>query len=71
MTTAHSEFLEVSENDFKAFIRAYPTLLEQDICGISEPPLISFNDFRGGKKWPESMVAKYHDSEPRKYWIKP
>lgn len=68
MTTAHFE--QVSECEFKKFIRDYPTLLEKDICGISEPPLVSFNNFRDGLKWPESMVAKYHDGEPRTYWIR-
>lgn len=68
--TAHSEFKQVSENEFKQFIRDYPYILTRDICGISEPPLVSFNDFRDGIKWPESMVAKFHDGDPRVHWVK-
>lgn len=69
MTTALSEFKQVSVDEFRQFIRDYPHKLIVDICGISEPPLVSYNDFTAGLVWPESIVAKYHDGVPIKYWI--
>ena len=49
---------EVCRVEFDAFIAAYPRILEKDFTSICEPPMISYNDFSDGKKWPESMVAK-------------
>jgi hypothetical protein len=64
-----AEFEQVPEDEFRQFVRGYPNELEVDRCGISEPPLVSYNDFTNGLVWPESMVAKYHDGSGR-YWIK-
>jgi hypothetical protein len=68
--TAPSDFKQVSVVEFQNFIRDYPNELDRDVCAISEPPLISYNDFTTGLVWPESMVAKTHDGDPREYWIK-
>lgn len=64
-----SEFREVSSEEFKRFVREYPNALNVDVCAISEPPPVSYNDFTA-QKWPQSMVAKYHDGQPRKYWVR-
>ena len=64
------EFREVSHDEFRKFVAAYPNELAVDKCGISEPPLISYNDFTTGLRWPDSMVAKHHDGPSCKYWIK-
>ena len=51
----------VTKQELLDFLNAYPrSALHYDCCGISEPPLRSWNDFSEGKVWPESMVAKAH-----------
>lgn len=74
------KFNKVSKDEFAAFIKSFPAKLGYDVTGICEPPLASYNDFRNGKVWPESMVAKiilnesmkghpaYH-GEPNEYLI--
>jgi hypothetical protein len=52
------EWKKVSVRELRTFIQTYPTFLEYDCTGICEPPMRSWNDFTGGKVWPESMVAK-------------
>jgi len=39
----------VSKLEFENFINAYQNDLEFDCCGISDPPLITYNDFSLGK----------------------
>ena len=59
-------WIKVSKEDFDHYINAYPRQLEKDVTGICEPPLLTYNDFSGGRKWPESIVAKvklYNSSE--------
>lgn len=74
-----AQFKEVSRDEYLAFIRTWPNKLEFDCTGICEPPLGSYNDFSGGKVWPESMVAKEvrdwmgpggetDNSMPGKFW---
>lgn len=53
-----SKFIEVSREEYLAFIRNYPNKLVFDCTSICEPPLGSYNDFSHNKVWPESMVAK-------------
>lgn len=60
---------QVSRAEYQKFIADYPHELAYDVCGISEPPLASYNDFRNKVVWPESMVAKHHVGTDR-YWIK-
>lgn len=57
-----SDFKQVSEQDFREFISHIEELV-RDVTGICDPPLVTYNDFSDGKKWPESIMAKYHDSE--------
>lgn len=65
-------FKQVSRDEFWEFVKAYPNKLDVDKCGISEPPLVSYNDFTAGLVWPESMIAKYNEAPygDRIYWIK-
>jgi hypothetical protein len=53
-----SEWTKVSNEEFKAFVAAYPHRLVADVAQMCDPPMLSYNDFSGGKVWPESMVAK-------------
>ena len=57
-----SPWKRVSEEEFYAFIKAYPNKLDFDTCGIYDPPLSSYNDFSRGM-WPDSMVAKIHRND--------
>jgi hypothetical protein len=71
-------WVKVDSMRFYEFINSYPLPLEKDVCGICEPPLISYNDFSNEKIWPESMVAKikaydgsaYHSGKTEEYYIK-
>jgi hypothetical protein len=58
-----TNFKPASKNELLDFLTSYPEPLVRDWTGICEPPLVSYNDFSGNKKWPESIVAKYHDTE--------
>lgn len=50
-------YIKVKKMEFDNFIKNYPRPLKVDVCGIYEPPLISYNDFSEGKVWSESVVA--------------
>ena len=58
-----NRYREVSFEKFKQFINSYPRKLEYNFTGICEPPLVTYTDFELSDKWPDSVVAKYHDSE--------
>jgi hypothetical protein len=70
----------VDKAEFLEFTSNYPSNLQVDICGICEPPLVTYNDFTRGA-YPKSVVAqtwKYDDTqgercyepeENRKYYI--
>lgn len=62
----------VSKSEFQDFISNYPGKLEVDICGLCDPPMVSYNDFSIGE-WPESIVAKTwkYDEEPGECFYKP
>lgn len=49
---------EVTREEFNEFLKNYPRSLEVDVCGIYEPPCISYNDFELADRWPYSVVAK-------------
>ena len=50
---------EVTKQEFIDFCNSYPRSLARDVCGISEPPAVSYNDFEIGW-WPLSVVASTH-----------
>lgn len=62
----------VNKEEFEQFIASYPRPLEKDVCGISEPPLISYNDFKLGI-WPDSIVAStfLYEDTPEDYYYEP
>ncbi len=65
-----SEWNRVNEATFNKFIFAYAGNLTTDIARMFEPPVMTYNDFSGGRVWPESAVAKIHMGKPREYFIK-
>ena len=70
--TVKPEMKSVSKDEFVAFIKAYPRPLVRDVCGICDPPAISWNDFLFGK-WPDSVVARTfaYDDNPGDYFYEP
>lgn len=50
---------EVTKQEFIDFCNFYPRPLTRDVCGISDPPAVSYNDFEIGW-WPLSVVASTH-----------
>lgn len=66
-------FKEVSETEFKDFIRHYPRKLERDVYGVCDPPLISYNDFELANRFPASIVASTHlySDDPNDYYYEP
>nr|DAK83881.1 MAG TPA: hypothetical protein [Caudoviricetes sp.] len=63
---------DVTEEEFRSFIDAYPRKLVRDVCGISDPPAVSYNDFELGV-WPFSIVAStfLYDKNPGEYFYEP
>lgn len=62
----------VKKDEYKEFIRNYPRRLEVDVCGISDPPSVTHNDFTLGY-WPKSVVASTfgYDDNPDGYFYEP
>ena len=50
------KYIALTEEEFKKQLRDYPNKLDRDVCGISEPPQVSYNDFSGKLSWPESRM---------------
>lgn len=63
---------EVTKAEADTYLRAYPNELRKDICGIFEPPCVTYNDFTKGD-WPKSVVVSVSlDSDygmPDRYFI--
>ena len=73
--TAEPVWKKVLWDEAKEFIDKYPRPLEKDVCGIAEPPAVSFNDFALADYWPWSIVVSghlwdaYHDVPyEEQYW---
>lgn len=68
-----TKFREVSAEEFKAFLKAYPRPLCFDVAGMCEPPLATYNDFTIAPLWPDSVVAShrynYYTDEPERFAI--
>lgn len=64
---------KVTKEEFERYISNYPRRLEVDVCGISDPPLISYNDFELANRWPYSVVARTwaYDDNPNDYFYEP
>lgn len=52
------EMREIAKVDFAAWLAAYPRKLMRDVCGICEPPIVTWNDFERAPYWPDSIVAQ-------------
>lgn len=63
---------EVTKQEFVDFCNSYPRHLTCDVCGICDPPAVSYNDFEIGW-WPLSIVASTHkyDDNPKDYFYVP
>ena len=59
---------KVGKDEFQKFIGEYPRELVCDVCAVSEPPLVTYNDFTLGK-WPDSVVAKTYLDDEKRYYI--
>ncbi len=57
MIIAEEKWKSVSREEFKSFVSRYKPKLWYDVCGIFDPPIGSYNDFSGGKAWPDSVVC--------------
>ena len=64
---------KVTKEEFNEFLNKYPRRLACDVCGISEPPAISYNDFKLADRWPYSIVANTwaYDDDPNGYFYEP
>lgn len=64
--TAEPVSKQVTKEEFEEFIKSYPRPLRIDVCGIYDPPLISYNDFALANRWPYSIVAHtyVYDDDP-------
>ena len=64
---------QVTHDEFIQFIKAYPRRLEVDVCGICDPPAVSYNDFALANRWPYSIVARTwaYSDDPNDYWYEP
>ena len=56
--TVEPEMVNVTKEEYESFLENYPRVLTMDCCGISEPPVITANDFELADRWPYSIVAK-------------
>ena len=63
---------EVTKQEFIDFCNSYPRALIRDVCGISDPPAVSYNDFEIGW-WPLSVIASTHlyADDPEDYFYTP
>ena len=68
--TIEKQFKDVTKQEFDEFIASYPRHLERDVCGICEPPAVSYNDWEIGW-WSRSIVANtmlYSDNPKDSYY---
>ena len=71
--TAEPKEKRVSKSEFIEFLKNYPRKLERDVCGICDPPSITYNDFELANRWPYSVVARTfaYDDNPDGYFYEP
>ena len=71
--TAEPITKNVTKEEFMEFIKNYPRKLKRDVCGISDPPAVSYNDFELANRWPYSIVAStfLYDDNPDDYFYEP
>lgn len=71
--TAEPIMKSVTKEEFIKFITKYPRKLVKDVCGICDPPSVSYNDFELSNRWPYSVVAStcLYDDNPDDYFYCP
>lgn len=71
--TAEPKEKQVSKAEFIEFLKNYPRKLDRDVCGICDPPSITYNDFVLANRWPHSVVARTfaYDDNPDEYFYEP
>lgn len=57
MEMEKDKWTSVSRIEFRSFVSRYKPKLVYDVCGIFDPPIGSYNDFSGGKAWPDSVIC--------------
>jgi hypothetical protein len=61
-------FRDVTPDELKAWLVAYPRKLTYNVTTICDPPLANWNDFERAPYWPDSVVASaslpYHADDP-------
>lgn len=60
----------VTPEELREFVANYPRRPETDVWGVSEPPMITWNDFTLGN-WPESVVCGRYDGSDNCWIIEP
>ena len=70
--TIEKQYKDVTKQEFDEFIALYPRHLERDVCGICEPPAVSYNDWEIGW-WSRSIVAStmLYSDNPKDWYYKP
>ena len=70
--TIEKQFKDVTKQEFDEFIASYPRYLERDVCGICEPPAVTYNDWEIGW-WSRSVVANtlLYDDNPNSFYYEP
>ena len=68
--TAQPNEVQVDYDTFIDFIHNYPRNLTKGVCGISDPPTVSYNDFELANRWPYSIIAHtwVYKDDPNDYW---
>ena len=71
--TAEPKFKRVTKEEFIKFLESYPRRLERDVCGICDPPVVSYNDWELANKRPYSIIAStmLYSEDPNDYWYEP
>ena len=49
---------DITKTEFDQWLKDYPRILVRDVCGIAEPPFVTWNDFWLAPVWPDSIVAQ-------------
>ena len=70
--TIEKQYKQVTKQEFDEFIASYPRHLERDVCGICEPPAVSYNDWEIGW-WSRSIVAStmLYSDNPKDWYYEP
>lgn len=70
--TIEKQYKQVTKQEFDEFIASYPRHLERDVCGICDPPAVSYNDWEIGW-WSRSVVAStmIYSDDPKDLYYEP